>query len=43
MHDLLVGFVEAHDMEEGIEVFVDGENVVELSDGLHGEQFTENG
>ena len=43
MHDFLFGLVEAHEMEEGIEVIVDGENVSELSDGLQGEQFTEDG
>ena len=43
MHGFLFGLVEAHDGELGIEVFVDGENVVELSDGLHGEQFTDDG
>jgi len=41
MHDMLFALVEAHD--DGIEVIVDGENVVELSDGLHGEQFSDNG
>ncbi len=43
LHDFLFGLVEAHDFEKGIEVLVDGQNVVELSDGLHGEQFSENG
>lgn len=43
MHDFLFGLVEAHDFEEGIEVIVDRQNVVELSDGLNGEQFSEDG
>jgi len=43
LHDFLFGLVEAHDFDEGIEVVVDGQNVAELSDGLHGEQFTEDG
>lgn len=43
LHDLLSGLVEAHEEEEGIEVFVDGENIAELSDGLNGEQFSDKG
>ena len=43
LHDVLFGISEAHDMESGIEVIVDGENIVELSDGLNGEQFTDDG
>jgi hypothetical protein len=43
MHDFLFALVTAHDFDEGIEVLVDGENVVELSDQLNGEQFGENG
>lgn len=43
LHDLLFAFVEAHDCEEGIDVIVDGQNVAELSDGLNGEQFSDQG
>jgi hypothetical protein len=43
LHDFLFGLMEAHDFEKGIEVLADGKNVVELSDGLNGEQFSEAG
>jgi hypothetical protein len=43
LHDVLVAFQEAHDLEMGIEVLVDGENVAELSGMLHGELFGEEG
>ena len=39
MHDFLFALVDAHDFNKGIEVLVDGQNIVELSDGLHGEPF----
>jgi len=42
IHDFLVGLVEANEFDD-VRVLVDGENVVELSDGLHGEPFTEDG
>jgi len=38
-HDLLAAFQESHDLDEGIEVFVDGVNVAKASDMLHGELF----
>ena len=37
LHDFLFALQEAHDLERGIEVLVDGKNVAELSDGLQGE------
>lgn len=43
IHDLLFGLQEAHDNNEKIDVFVDGVNVAEVSDGLQGELFTEDG
>lgn len=43
MHDLLFAFQESHDCDEGIEIIVDGKTVAELSDGLHGEIFGEEG
>ncbi|MCA8913026.1 MAG: hypothetical protein KDB82_15100 [Planctomycetes bacterium] len=43
MHDFLFALVEAHDFEQGIRVESHEENVVELSDGLHGELFGSSG
>ncbi|MDQ0062696.1 hypothetical protein [Paenibacillus harenae] len=43
IHDLLFALQEAHDNNEKIDVFVDGVNVAEVSDGLQGELFTKNG
>jgi len=43
IHSFLFALVEAHDFESGIEVLVDGENVVDLSDGLQGEPPGKNG
>jgi len=43
LHDLLFALVESHDTDDGIDVVVDGTNVAEASDGLHGEQFTDDG
>ena len=43
MHDFLFSIVEHHDFDNSILVLVDGHDVAELSDGLHGEQFTEDG
>ncbi|QDT01339.1 hypothetical protein [Adhaeretor mobilis] len=42
MHDFLFALVEANDFEN-VHVMVDGVNVADESDGLHGEQFTEEG
>jgi len=43
LHDLLFGLVESQDTDGGIAVIVDGTNVADASDGLHGEQFSEDG
>jgi hypothetical protein len=43
MHDLLFAFQESHDGKTGIEIVIDGKSAGELSDGLHGELFGEDG
>ena len=43
MHDLLFAFQEATDLEKGISINVNGINPAEVSDGLHGEIFGEDG
>ena len=43
LHSFLFGLGEAHDRNEGIAVTVDGKNIVEQSDGLHGELFGDDG
>ncbi len=39
MHDLLFAFQEEADADGAIRLFVDGNEVAKLSDGLHGEIF----
>jgi hypothetical protein len=43
LHRFLFALGEAHDFEKEIAVIVDGVNVVEQSDGLHGESFGPDG
>ena len=43
IHDFLFALVESHDADRGIAVVVDGTNIADASDGLHGEQFTDDG
>jgi hypothetical protein len=43
IHDFLFSLVEAHDFKRGIAITVDGKNIAELSDGLHGEAYGEDG
>lgn len=43
MHDLLFAFQESHDCDSGIEILVNDEPVAEMSDGMHGEIFGEDG
>ncbi|SMP44537.1 hypothetical protein SAMN06265222_1011156 [Neorhodopirellula lusitana] len=43
LHDFLFGLVESHDADDGIAVIVDGTNIADASDGLHSEQFTDDG
>ena len=42
-HDFLFALQESYENESDIEVVVDGQNIAENSDGLHGELFTEDG
>ncbi len=39
LHDILFAFQEAYDLDQGIEVLVDGENVAAVSGMLNGEIF----
>src|SRR5262245_16181811 len=39
LHDFLFAIGEARDLDKGIAVVVDGVNIVDQSDGLHGEIF----
>jgi hypothetical protein len=43
IHDFLFKLQERADFENDIQVFVDGRNVVKLSDGIHGEPYSEDG
>jgi hypothetical protein len=43
LHDFLFALVEANDFDKGITLVVDGKNLAEISDGLHGEPFTDEG
>jgi hypothetical protein len=43
MHDFLFALQEASDADQGLEVQVDGSNIASLSDGLHGEIFSDEG
>ena len=43
LHRFLFALGEAYDFKQGIAVMVDGINVVEQSDGLHGESFGPDG
>jgi hypothetical protein len=43
IHDFLFALSEAHDTHNGIRVVVHGKDIAELSDGLHGEPYGENG
>jgi hypothetical protein len=43
IHDFLFALQENHDTLNDIQILVNGENVAELSDGLHGEPYTEDG
>ncbi|MBI9056213.1 hypothetical protein L3049_10045 [Labilibaculum sp. DW002] len=42
-HDFLFAIQEQTDLDENIQMNVENENVADLSDGLHGEIFTESG
>ena len=43
VHDFLFQLQERADFENRIRVLVDGEDVVSISDGIHGEAFSEDG
>lgn len=43
MHNFLFALQIAHDLDQGIEVFVDGKNIAKESDGLQGEPWGEEG
>ena len=43
LHDFLFALVEANDFDTGIALVVDGKNLAEISDGLHGEPYTDQG
>jgi hypothetical protein len=43
MHDLLSAFQESNDYENEMEIIIDNQNVADISDGLHGEIFGEEG
>ena len=43
LHDFLFALQERADFENDIQVMVDGKNVAEISDGLQGEIFSEDG
>lgn len=41
IHDFLFALQEQADFDNDIQIIVDSENVVELSDGIHGEAYSE--
>lgn len=43
IHDFLFALQVSSDLDRGIQVIVDGQNVAELSDGLNGEPYAEDG
>jgi hypothetical protein len=43
IHDFLFSLQELTDFENNIQISVNGKNIVELSDGIHGESYSENG
>lgn len=43
MHAFLFSLQESSDLDEGIELRVDGQEIAKISDGLHGEIFTDEG
>jgi len=43
LHDLLFSLQEENDFKNRIHLLVDGYDAVKISDGLHGEQFTDDG
>ena len=43
MHGFLFALQEQADFDNDIQILVDGQNIVELSDGIHGEAYSEEG
>ena len=43
IHDFLFAIQELADDDNAIQILVDGHNIVELSDGIHGEVYSEDG
>jgi predicted RNA-binding protein Jag len=43
IHNFLFSLQELADFENNIQISVNGENIVELSDGIHGESYSEDG
>ncbi|MFB9077979.1 hypothetical protein ACFFLS_04835 [Flavobacterium procerum] len=43
MHDFLFALQEQADFDNEIQILVDEQNVVELSDGIHGEAYSDDG
>jgi hypothetical protein len=43
IHDFLFAIVEQADFDNDIQIIVDNKNIVELSDGLHGEPYSKDG
>ncbi|WP_343614307.1 hypothetical protein [Flavobacterium sp.] len=43
IHDFLFAIQELDDFENNIQILVNGKNVVNLSDGIHGESFSDDG
>lgn len=43
IHDFLFALQEQADFDNDIQILVDGQNIVELSDGIHGEAYSDEG
>ena len=43
IHDFLFALQEQADFDNDIQIIVDGQNIVELSDGIHGEAYSDEG
>lgn len=43
IHDLLFAIQENSDNEDDIQIIVDGKNIAKISDGLHGEAYSDEG
>jgi hypothetical protein len=43
IHDFLFALQDQIDLKDGIQILLDGKNVVKLSDGIHGEAYSDEG